>query len=76
MVARIEAFISGLGLDEALHRAHAYSNAGADAILVHSKKNNPEDIVEFMDNYLKNAFIFIQLSWENISLPILENIYI
>ena len=39
VIARIEALISGAGMDEALKRATAYENAGADAILIHSKKN-------------------------------------
>jgi phosphoenolpyruvate phosphomutase len=37
MVARIEALISGWGMEEALRRAEAYFAAGVDAILIHSK---------------------------------------
>lgn len=48
VVARIEAFIAGWGLEEALKRAEAYCNAGADALLVHSKKSTAEDIFNFM----------------------------
>lgn len=48
IVARVEAFIAGWGLDEALKRAVAYRNAGADAILMHSKKSDPSDIEAFM----------------------------
>jgi len=48
VVARIEAFIAGWGLDEALKRAEAYSKAGADALLVHSKKSSADDIFDFM----------------------------
>lgn len=47
VVARTESFVSGLGLGEALERAGAYCNAGADAILVHSKQSGPEQIVQF-----------------------------
>jgi phosphoenolpyruvate phosphomutase len=47
VVARIEALISGLGMPEALRRADAYQAAGADAILIHSKQNNADQIVEF-----------------------------
>lgn len=36
VVARLEAFITGHGLDEAVKRAEAYHKAGADAILCHS----------------------------------------
>ena len=48
VVARVEAFIAGWGLDEALRRAHAYRDAGADAILMHSKESNPSQIEAFM----------------------------
>lgn len=48
VVARVEAFISGAGLDEALKRASAYERAGADAILIHSKKDTPIEIRSFL----------------------------
>jgi phosphoenolpyruvate phosphomutase len=48
VVARLEAFIAGWGLDEALRRAEAYHKAGADAILCHSKKADSSDIDAFM----------------------------
>jgi phosphoenolpyruvate phosphomutase len=48
VVARIEALVSGWGLDEALRRAEAYHQAGADAILVHSKKTTADEILAFM----------------------------
>ncbi|MCB0288795.1 MAG: phosphoenolpyruvate mutase [Calditrichaeota bacterium] len=51
VVARVEAFIAGWDLAEALKRADAYHRAGADAILMHSKKNNPEDILAFMKEW-------------------------
>ncbi|MEQ8711073.1 MAG: phosphoenolpyruvate mutase [Rhodospirillales bacterium] len=47
IVARIEALISGWGVDEALHRAEAYHQAGADAVLIHSKKADPSEIFAF-----------------------------
>ncbi len=51
VVARIEAFIAGWGLDEALKRAEAYHKAGADALLVHSKKATPDEVFAFMDEW-------------------------
>ena len=48
LVARVEALISGWGLDEALRRAHAYQEAGADAVLIHSKQSNANEIMSFM----------------------------
>lgn len=47
IVARVEAFIAGWGLDEALKRAEAYHAAGADAILIHSKRSQPDEVLEF-----------------------------
>jgi len=47
IVARVEAFIAGWGLDEALKRAEAYHAAGADAILIHSKHSQPDEVLEF-----------------------------
>ena len=48
VVARVEAFIAGWGLDETLRRAEAYRNAGADAVLIHSKRADAADIEAFM----------------------------
>jgi len=48
LVARVEALISGWGLDEALKRAHAYRDAGADAVLIHSKQSSANEIMSFM----------------------------
>jgi phosphoenolpyruvate phosphomutase len=48
VVARVEALIAGWDLEEALRRADAYYQAGADAILMHSKKKTADQIVEFM----------------------------
>ncbi len=51
IVARVEAFIAGWGLEEALKRAEAYRQAGATAILMHSKKSTSEDIEVFMKEW-------------------------
>lgn len=48
VVARVEAFISNWPLEEALKRSEAYRQAGADAILMHSKKKNCSEIEAFM----------------------------
>lgn len=47
VVARVEALIAGRGLEEALQRADAYRNAGADAILIHSARANATEILAF-----------------------------
>lgn len=47
VVARVEALITGWGLGEALKRAEAYHEAGADAILIHSKSSQPDEVLAF-----------------------------
>jgi len=59
VVARTEAFITGRGLDEALKRAEAYYKAGADAILVHSKKSTSDDIFAFMNEWKNTCPVVI-----------------
>lgn len=51
VVARVEAFIAGWGLDEAMRRSEAYHAAGADAILMHSGRSTPEEILAFLDEW-------------------------
>ncbi|MFD2053681.1 isocitrate lyase/phosphoenolpyruvate mutase family protein [Mesorhizobium calcicola] len=47
VIARTEALIAGLGEEEALKRGMAYAEAGADMILIHSKKKDPAEIESF-----------------------------
>lgn len=51
IVARVEAFIAGWGLKEALRRAELYRKAGADAILIHSALRNPSEILAFQKEW-------------------------
>ena len=51
LIARTEALISGMGMKEAIKRANAYEKAGADAILIHSKQNSPEEVFEFSESW-------------------------
>ena len=48
VIARIEALIAGLGEAEALKRAAAYQEAGADMLLIHSKMKTPDEIESFV----------------------------
>jgi len=54
MIARIESFIVGKGLKDALRRAEIYSKAGADAILIHSKEKTPAEIFSFAREFKKS----------------------
>ena len=54
IIARIESFILGKGLNDALKRAEIYSKAGADAILIHSKQKSPKEIFSFSRIFKKS----------------------
>ena len=74
IIARVEALIAGLGVDEATKRANAYEKAGADAILIHSKKNTPDEIFEFCDTWNGNIpIIAIPTSYPDVTLEELQN---
>lgn len=51
IIARIESLILGAGVEDALNRAKAYIQAGADGIMIHSKQENSDEIFEFCDSY-------------------------
>ncbi|HEY4263772.1 MAG TPA: phosphoenolpyruvate mutase [Micropepsaceae bacterium] len=59
LVARVEALISGRGMDEALTRAEAYWKAGADAILIHSKLTTASEILAFAERWANRAPLVI-----------------
>jgi len=59
IIARIEALIAGYGLKEALRRAEAYIEAGADGILIHSKSKEPAEILEFLKKWNKHSPIVL-----------------
>ena len=54
VIARIESFIVGKGLNDALKRAEIYSKAGADAILIHSKEKTTNEIFSFARKFKKS----------------------
>ena len=49
--ARIESLILERGMDDALERAFAFADAGADAIMIHSRKKDPAEIFEFVEKF-------------------------
>jgi len=53
IMARIESFILGNGLEDAIKRASAYIDAGADGIMIHSKSKTPDEIISFCEEYKK-----------------------
>lgn len=53
IIARVESFILGKNLKDAISRANAYTEAGADGIMIHSKIKNPKKIFEFAKVFKK-----------------------
>lgn len=54
IIARIESLILERGMEDALERAHAFVKAGADGIMIHSRRKNPAEILEFCDKFREN----------------------
>ncbi len=51
IIARIESLILEQGMEDALNRAQAFVEAGADGIMIHSRKKDPDEILEFCDKF-------------------------
>ena len=74
IIARVEALISELGMNEAIKRADAYEKAGADAILIHSKQKEPDEIFEFADTWKGNLpIVAIPTTYDNVRISDLHN---
>jgi phosphoenolpyruvate phosphomutase len=66
VIARTEALIAGWGMEEALKRARAYAEAGADAILIHSKSKQPDELWEFARHWnLKVPLVSVPTIYKN-----------
>ena len=51
IIARIESLILKKGVADALERAHAYVDSGADGVMIHSKEKNPKEIIDFVKKF-------------------------
>ena len=71
IIARIESFILGKGLNDAISRAHSYIEAGADGIMIHSKSKNPKEVTAFSKvfrkSYKKIPLVSVPSSYNQIS---------
>jgi len=73
IIARTEAFIAGWGLNEALKRANAYADAGADAVLIHSKAGGPEEVFSFLEKWDRDTpVVVVPTMYPDVSLKELE----
>ena len=57
IIARIESLILGQGLQDALERTEAYIEAGADAIMIHSRDKEPDEILEYCKHYRRLGYV-------------------
>ena len=53
VIARIESLILEQGMEDAISRANAYLDAGADGIMIHSRNKMPDEVLEFCSKYNK-----------------------
>ena len=51
IIARIESLILGAGVEDALNRARTYIDSGADGIMIHSRAETPDEILEFCEHF-------------------------
>jgi phosphoenolpyruvate phosphomutase len=80
IIARTEALIAGMGMEEALTRAKAYAQAGADAILVHSKSKSFDELKTFSERWFtdqnerqKNCpLVIVPTTFPAVTVPELE----
>ncbi len=59
IITRVEAFIAGWGLSEAMKRAEAYHAAGSDGILIHSALNHPAEVLAFKKEWADRSPVVI-----------------
>lgn len=74
--ARIESLILEKGEKDALERANAYVNAGADAIMIHSRKKSPDEVLQFLDAFRRDnqttPVVVVPTSYNSIKEDILK----
>jgi len=75
VIARIEALIAGWGLEEAIKRADAYTGAGADAILIHSKLEDASEIRQFCKLWKRKIpVVIVPTNYPNITASEIKNL--
>ena len=71
IIARVESLILDAGMDDALKRAHAYVEAGADGIMIHSRKKEVDEIREFMQLFrqkdLNTPIVVVPTSFNSVT---------
>jgi phosphoenolpyruvate phosphomutase len=74
VVARVEEFIAGWGLEEALTRAHAYADSGATAILIHSARRDASEVLAFQHAFERRLpVIVVPTKYHTTPTPVLRD---
>ena len=77
VIARVESLILEKGMDDALNRAFAYTEAGADAIMIHSRQKDPAEILEFMQKFRQRdaatPLVLVPTSFNHVTATELSN---
>jgi len=77
VIARTEALVFDLGIDEALTRANLYYENGADAIVVQSKSKEPDEIIKFAKQWNKECpLIVIPTSYPKLTIDVAKKVNI
>jgi len=75
VIARVEALIAGWGQAEAMKRALCYVEAGADCILIHSKRKEPDEILEFIRNWDRpTPLVLVPTNYPSLTLSEVEKL--
>ena len=75
VIARVEALIAGWGQAEAMKRSLRYVEAGADAILIHSKQKEPNEILEFIRNWNQpTPLVLVPTNYPSLTLKEVEKL--
>jgi phosphoenolpyruvate phosphomutase len=71
IIARVESLILDKGVPDAVERATAYLDAGADGIMIHSRRKQPDEIFEFCDRYAelsgRKALVVVPSSYNTVT---------
>jgi phosphoenolpyruvate phosphomutase len=69
VLARLQALVAGRGMQEALKRGRAYADAGADAIVVHSRSKQSDEVLEFVARWDRDApLVVIPTTYHSLTL--------
>jgi phosphoenolpyruvate phosphomutase len=77
VIARTEALIQGLGLDIAIGRAKAYTDAGCDGFLIHNKNKTPDEVLRFAERYhdegMETPLVIVPTTYNQITVEQMHN---